>query len=63
MKTILSGDKNTSIDYVYGVYFDDSGPMRGNKAFDMDKDDNIIIDGVKYRGTPGPLRTDFQENS
>ena len=53
MSAILSGDKNTTIDYVYGVYFDDSRPMLGDKAFDIDKDDNIIIDGVKYRGTVG----------
>ena len=53
MSAILSGDKNTSIDYVYGVYFDNSGSMLGDKAFDIDKDDNIIIDGVKYRGTAG----------
>ena len=41
------------MDYVYGVYFSNSKTMLGDKAFDIDKDDNIIIDGVKYRGTPG----------
>ena len=27
--------------------------MLGDKAFDIDKDDNIIIDGARYGGTPG----------
>jgi len=27
--------------------------MFGNKRFDVDKADNIIIDGVRYVGTPG----------
>ena len=60
MSAILSGDKNTSIDYVCGIYFDDSRPMLGDKAFDMDKDDNIIIDGVKYKGTVGLYELIFE---
>jgi len=27
--------------------------MSGNKRFDVDDADNIIIDGVQYAGTPG----------
>ena len=53
MSAILSSDKDTSMDYVYGVYFGNSGTMLGDKAFDIDKYDNIIINGVKYRGTAG----------
>ena len=61
MSAILSGDKNTSIDYVYGVYFSNSKTMLGDKAFDIDKDDNIIIDGVKYRGTVGLYELIFKK--
>lgn len=50
---ILSQDKNNSMDYVYGVKFCNEGMMLGDKIFDVDKDDNIIIGGIRYVGTPG----------
>ncbi|XP_070154031.1 uncharacterized protein [Polyergus mexicanus] len=50
---VLSGDRESGIDTVYGVYFDNDGMMFGNKRFDVDNADNIIIDGVRYVGTPG----------
>ncbi|XP_070158059.1 uncharacterized protein [Polyergus mexicanus] len=50
---ILSQDKNNSMDYVYGVKFCNEGMMMGNKIFDADKDDNIMIGGIRYMGTPG----------
>ena len=53
MSAILSGDKNMIIDYVYCVHFGGSGTMLGDRAFKMDRDDNIIIDGVRCGGTPG----------
>jgi len=49
----MSVDKNKSMDYVYGVKFTSEGMMLGDKRFDVDKDDNIIIDGIKYTGTEG----------
>ena len=45
------GDRN-AIDNVYGVYFD-NGVKLGDKNFEIDKDDSIIIDNVRYAGTPG----------
>lgn len=50
---ILHSDKNSEMDYVYGVYFTNDGMMLGDKHFDVDKDDNMIIGGVRYAGTPG----------
>ncbi|XP_072757503.1 uncharacterized protein [Anoplolepis gracilipes] len=50
---ILSQDVNNEMDYVYGVKFSDEGMMLGDKHFEVDKNDNIIINGVKYAGTPG----------
>jgi len=38
---------------MYSVYLDKDGMMFGNKRFDVDKADNIIIDGVRYVGTSG----------
>ncbi|XP_070157980.1 uncharacterized protein [Polyergus mexicanus] len=49
---ILSQDKNNSMDYVYGVKFCNEGMMLGDQIFDVDKDDNIIIGGIRYMGTP-----------
>lgn len=50
----LLNPKNDTIDRVYGVYLDKDGTlMIGNKRFDVDKADNIIIDNVQYVGTRG----------
>jgi len=50
----LSGGKNKTIDTVYGVRLDKDGIMMlGSKKFDVDSSDHIIIDGVRYAGTPG----------
>ena len=53
MSTLLGGDEKKEIDHVYGVYFDKDEMLLGNKQFDIDKDDSIIIDKVRYIGTPG----------
>ncbi|KMQ83363.1 hypothetical protein RF55_20240, partial [Lasius niger] len=53
MGALLGGDRNKKIDHVYGVYFDKNEMRLGNKRFDIDKDDTIIIDNVRYIGTPG----------
>jgi len=45
--------KKNEIDHVYGVYFDKNEMRLGNKRFDIDNDDSIIIDRVRYIGTPG----------
>ncbi|KYN33993.1 hypothetical protein ALC56_11657 [Trachymyrmex septentrionalis] len=51
MNTLLTGNTKNEINLVYGVYFDEKGTMLGNKKFDVDSDDTIIIDGVRYKGT------------
>ena len=53
MMAILSQDKNYKMDCVYGVKFTDKGMILGDKNFDVDKNDNIIINGTKYAGTTG----------
>jgi hypothetical protein len=53
MGTLLGGDEKKEIDHVYGVYFDKNEMMLGNKRFDVDKDDAVIIDNMRYIGTPG----------
>jgi len=50
---ILTGDRESDMDRMYGVYLDKDGIMFGSKRFDMDKAGNIIIDGVRYVVTPG----------
>jgi len=44
-------NKDSCIDYMYGVYLHKDGLMFGNKCFDMDDVDNIIINGVQYVST------------
>ncbi|KMQ85064.1 hypothetical protein RF55_16638 [Lasius niger] len=53
LATIMGQDKNAKMDYVYGVKFCDEGMMLGDKVFDVDKNDNIIINELKYVETPG----------
>jgi len=53
VNTLLTDNKRNKIDLVYGVYFDENGTMLGNKKFDVDSDDAIIIGRVRYKGTPG----------
>jgi len=48
---VLRGE--SSVDNVYGVYFDKDGMMLGSKRFDVDSSDNIFVDDVRYIGTLG----------
>ncbi|KYM96057.1 hypothetical protein ALC62_13290 [Cyphomyrmex costatus] len=50
---LLGGDREKAIDRVYGIYLNENGTMLDNKRFDIDTNDFVIIDGVKYKGTPG----------
>jgi len=51
---LSDGGKNKIIDTVYGIRLDKDGIMMlGSKKFDVDSSDHIIIDGVRYVGTPG----------
>ena len=61
VNTLLTGDSRNEIDLVYGVYFDENGTMLGNKKFYVDTDDTIIIDGVRYKGTPGLYELIFKK--
>ena len=51
MGAVLSGKKTVNVDNVYGVYFSDTGTMLGNKRFDLHKNDDIFIDGKRYKDT------------
>ncbi|KYN22394.1 hypothetical protein ALC57_05206 [Trachymyrmex cornetzi] len=61
VNTLLIGNARNEIDLVYGVYFDENGTMLGNKKFDVDTDDTIIIDGERYKGTPGLYKLIFKK--
>ncbi|XP_071573132.1 uncharacterized protein [Temnothorax nylanderi] len=58
---VLSGDQESGIDTVYGVYFSNDGIMLGNKRFDVDNADNKIIDGIRYAGTRGLYELIFKK--
>jgi len=59
---ILTGDRESDMDRTYGIYLDKDKMMFGSKRFDVDKADNIIIDGVRYVGTPGLYELIFRES-
>jgi len=59
---ILTGDRESDMDRMYGVYLDMNGMMFDNKWFNVDKADNIIIDGVRYIGTPGLYELIFKRS-
>ncbi|XP_011858311.1 PREDICTED: uncharacterized protein LOC105555879 [Vollenhovia emeryi] len=50
---LLGGENKNANDHVYGVYVSKDGTKLGDKRFDVDKDDAMIIDGTRYVGTPG----------
>lgn len=50
---LLGGNREDKIDTVYGVYLGNDGTMLGDKRFDLNADDSLIVDGVRYVGTPG----------
>ena len=53
VEAILRGTRDKQKSNVdYGVYLHKDGLMFGNKCFDVDDEDNIIIDGVRYVGIP-----------
>ncbi|KMQ88246.1 hypothetical protein RF55_12298 [Lasius niger] len=47
MGTLLGDNKKNEIDHVYGINFDKDKMLLGNKRFDIDKDDSIIIDKIE----------------
>ncbi|KYQ51996.1 hypothetical protein ALC60_08892 [Trachymyrmex zeteki] len=53
LKAVLSGKKAVNIDVVYEIYFSNERTMLGDKRIALDKNDDIIINGKKYEGTPG----------
>ncbi|KAL6262008.1 hypothetical protein P5V15_007097 [Pogonomyrmex californicus] len=53
MGTLLSGDRQSEIDQVYEMYFDEGGSMLGDKRFDVVADDSVIVDDARYPVTPG----------
>ncbi|EZA50297.1 hypothetical protein X777_11283 [Ooceraea biroi] len=48
-----STDYDLIMDKAYGVYLGNEGMMLGCKRFETDRNDNILIDGMQYTGTPG----------
>ncbi|XP_078051745.1 uncharacterized protein LOC144477890 [Augochlora pura] len=42
-----------NLDNVYGVYFHNDKLIPGNAAFDVESNDDIIINKIRYKGTPG----------
>lgn len=59
---LLGGEAPNEIDHVYGVYMSAKGAMLGNRRFNIDADDSILIDEIKYIGTPGLYELIFMKN-
>ncbi|XP_077260890.1 uncharacterized protein LOC143896748 [Temnothorax americanus] len=58
---VLSGDEESGMDIAYGVKFTNDGMMLGNKRFDVNHTNNIIIDGIRYNGTCGLFELIFKK--
>ncbi|KAL6268120.1 hypothetical protein P5V15_001210 [Pogonomyrmex californicus] len=52
MGVLLSGDRQSEIDHIYGVYFDEGGSMLGDKRFNVAIDDSVIVGDARYPDTP-----------
>ena len=60
LRALSSGD--TEIDHVYGAYFvNPQTTMLGDKDLVVAADDSIVIDGVRYAGTPGLYALIFKD--
>ncbi|KYQ47387.1 hypothetical protein ALC60_13589 [Trachymyrmex zeteki] len=60
LKAVLSGKKAVNID-MYGVYFSNEGTMLDDKRIALDKNDDIIINGKRYKGIPGQYELIFMK--
>ncbi|XP_071629451.1 uncharacterized protein [Temnothorax longispinosus] len=58
---VLNGDEKSGINTKYGVYFSNDEMMLGNKRFDVNHADKIIIDGIRYNGTRGLYELIFKK--
>src|SRR5215469_4244392 len=56
---IITGEK--AVDNVYGVYYGHDGLMLGAERFDLDTNDDIILDKKRYAGTPGLYELIFKK--
>ena len=57
---LLDGDREKEIDHVYGVYLSENGMMLDDKQSDLGMSDFVIIDGIKYKDTPGLYKLIFK---
>jgi len=52
-KVIMFTRSKNESDHVYEVYLSETSTILGNKRFNVDMDDSVIINKRKYKGTPG----------
>jgi len=45
---LLGNDREKAIDHVYGIYLSENYTMLDDKYFDVDTNDFVIVDRVKY---------------
>jgi len=49
---LLGGDREKAIDHIY-LYLSENRTMLGDKYFDVDTNDFVIIDEIKFKGISG----------
>ncbi|EGI63832.1 hypothetical protein G5I_07768 [Acromyrmex echinatior] len=52
---LLNGDRKKEIDHVYGVYLSKNYTMLGDKYFDVDTNDFVIVDGADSHKADNPI--------
>ena len=50
---LLGSDREKAVDHFYGVHIISARTARSDKYFDVDTNDFMIVDGVKYKEIPG----------
>ena len=62
MRMIVSSKRDRLMDYTYGVRHENGKWMIGDSQFEIDTDDSILINGKRYKGTPGLYELVFMKH-
>ena len=55
MRMIVSSERDRLMDYTYCVRHENGKWMIGDSPFEIETNDRILINGKRYKGTPGPV--------
>lgn len=62
MRKIVSAERKRLMDYTYGVRHENNQWMIGDSPLEIDEEDNFLIKGIRYKGTPGLYELMFMKH-